>query len=91
MFYFFLGGGLCGCLITAYVLHRIEKHRCASSQAQSQAPHHCARLEHLSHETHTVRVFHVGYALPPTLTEAEKNNLTFLRHLIASGRVSEEI
>jgi len=94
MLFYFLGGGACGCLITA-VLTRL----CQRYLAERHAPEplHCDRQqqreEQLQHP-HTVRVVRIAYYLPPSsagLTTAERNNLAFLRHLIASGRVSEEI
>jgi len=93
MLFYFLGGGACGCLITA-VLTRL----CQRYLAQRHAPEplHCDHHHHHEEQqrSHTVRVVRIAYYLPPSsagLTTAERNNLAFLRHLIASGRVSEEI
>lgn len=89
LFSIFLYGGR---LIATLLSRCIDKRRCTSSRVQ----HHCARLDHLpaeipDDETRTVCVYLVHYDLPPTFTEAEKNNLRFLRHWIASGRISEDL
>lgn len=91
LFYYFLGGGACGCLITALLSRLCQRLLAQRRIPEPHCDHHACNAQ--QQHPHTVRVVRIAYYLPTSsgFSSTEQKHLAFLRHLIASGRVSEEI
>lgn len=90
MFDSFLAGGLCGCLLTAlagyYFARRLKKNQ----QTRLAAHKTCTRAYYPpTRVAYAVHVRHISFS--PYLTEQEKIQLAFLRYLVESGKISEEV